>query len=215
MKKLLLTLALSASFFASAQNNLKFGFNAGATLSDVRGNEELDRYKNALDYLVGLSLELPLNDNFSVFANVNYERKSFVQKIQFESGGFDPVINPDNIDKANLRGTLQYISVPINVKYYIGAKKNFYVHAGPYAAVFIDDKFKFNGDEVRELTGSSDFKTLDFGITAGAGAQFSLDPKHNLSIGVRNNLGLANVSKMGADVRTNALNLVIIFESIL
>lgn len=215
MKKLLLTLALSVSLFAAAQNNAKFGVNAGATLSDIRGNDGLDVYKNALDYLVGLSFELPLNDNLSVFANVNYERKSFVQKIRFEPGGFDPVINPDNIDKANLRVTLQYISVPVNIKYYFGAKKNFYVHGGPYAAVFIDDKFKFDGKEIAEISGGSDFTTLDFGITAGAGAQFSLDSKHNLSVGVRNNFGIANVSKMGADVRTNSLNLVLTFESIL
>lgn len=215
MKKILFTLALTAALSASAQNNMKFGVNAGATLSDIRGNDALDVYKNALDYLVGLSFELPLNENLSLLANVNYERKSFVHKIQFEQVDFDPIINPDNLDKANLRITMQYISVPVNLKYYFGAKKNFYVHGGPYAAVFIDDKFKFDGKEVAEISGGSDFTTLDFGITAGVGAQFNLDPKHNLSVGVRNNLGIANVSKMGADVRTNSLNLVLTFESIL
>lgn len=215
MKKILFTLALTASLFASAQNNIKFGVNAGATLSDIRGNNALDVYKNALDYLVGLSFELPLNDNLSLLANVNYERKSYVHKIQFEQVDFDPVINPDDLDKVNLRITMQYISVPVNLKYYFGAKKNFYVHGGPYAAVFIDDKFKFDGKEVDEISGGSDFTTLDFGITAGVGAQFRLDPKHIFSVGVRNNLGLANVSKMGADVRTNSLNMVLTFESIL
>lgn len=215
MKRLLLILTLSASFFAAAQNNMKIGVNAGATLSDVRGNDGLDIYKNALDYLVGMAFELPLNDNLSMFANVNYERKSFVHKIQFEQVDFDPVINPENLDRVNLRVTLQYISVPVNFKYYFGANKNFYIHGGPYAAVFIDDTFKADGEELSELSGGSDFKTLDFGITAGASAQFKLDPKHNFSVGIRNNLGLANVSKMGGDVRTNSLDLVLTFESIL
>ena len=216
MRKIYFTLALLLPILASAQGNVKFGFNAGATLSDIRGDDQLDVYKHAVDYLVGLSLELPLNDNLSVFTNVNYERKSVVQKIHFEqSPDFDPVINPNNLGEVNLRLTLQYISIPVNLKYYIGSKKTFYVHGGPYAAIFIDDKFKFDGDEISELSGGSDFKTLDLGFTLGAGAQIKLSPKHNLSIGIRDNFGFANVSKMNYDIRTNALNLVVTFESIL
>lgn len=215
MRKLLFTLALSISLFAAAQNNAKFGVNAGATLSDIRGNDGLDVYKNALDYLVGLSFEFPLNENLSVLANVNYERKSFVQKIHIEQVDFDPIINPDNLSKVNLRATLQYVSIPVNIKYYFGANKNFYVHGGPYAAVFIDDIFKANGATLNQSSGVSDFKRVDIGFTLGAGARFTLDPKHNFSVGVRNNLGLININKADGEVRTNSLNLVLTFESIL
>ncbi len=216
MRKIYFTLALLLPILASAQGNVKFGVNAGATLSDIRGNEQLDIYKNAVDYLIGLSMELPLNDNLSVFANVNYERKSVVHKIQFEQNpDFDPNINPNNWDKVNVRLTMQYLSIPVNFKYYLGSSKTFYIHGGPYAAIFIDDKFKFDGEEIDEISGGSDFKTLDFGLTLGAGAQIKLNAKHNLSIGIRDNFGLANVSDMNYDIRTNSLNLVVTFESIL
>lgn len=216
MKKLLLLLSLSASLCAFAQGNAKFGVNAGTTLSDIRGDDRLDIYKNAVDFLVGLSMELPINDNLSVFANINYERKSVVHKIQFEQNpDFDPLINPNNRDKVNLRLSLQYLSIPVNIKYYIGSRKTFYIHGGPYAAVFLDDAFRFDGEKIDEISGGSDFKTVDFGLTLGAGAQIKLNAKHNLSIGIRDNFGLANVSDMDYRIRTNSLNLVVTFESIL
>lgn len=201
MKKLFLFLTLSTSFIISAQGEIKFGVNAGATFSNLRGDVD-DEFKSGLDFLVGFGLEVPVNEKLSILANINYERKSIKATI-------------DDSYKSSVKFRMHYITVPVNAKYYLGAKKNFFVQAGPYAGFFVDDTFFINGKEqTSELAGGSEFKLLDLGISTGIGTQFKVDHKHHISLSLRNNLGLTNVSDMASNtIKTNAFNFVFTWES--
>lgn len=195
---------LSAPFIASAQGEIKLGVNAGATLSNFTGDSS-EGFKYGLDFLIGFGLEVPLNDKISLLANVNYERKT--PEVSFLEGANNREI-PGKI-------RMHYITIPINAKYYIGSKKNFFVQAGPYAGFFIDDTFFIDGKELTaELAGGSEFKMLDLGISSGIGAQFKVDNKHHISLSLRNNLGLTNISDMpDYKIKMNAFNLVFTWES--
>lgn len=195
---------LSTSFIISAQGEIKFGVNAGATLSNFTGDSS-EGFKYGLDFLIGFGLEVPVNDKLSLLANVNYERKA--PKTSLLQGANNTEI------PAKVR--MHYITVPINAKYYLGAKKNFFVQAGPYAGFFVDDTFFVNGKEqTSELAGGSEFKLLDLGISSGIGAQFKVDHKHHISLSLRNNLGLTNTSDMpDYKIKMNAFNLVFTWES--
>jgi hypothetical protein len=97
MKKylLLLLLAGSATF---AQNKPKFGVNLGGTYANIRGNEAADRNKYDLNFLVGVSFEVPFSERFSFVGNVNYERKTFKNTISNNfSEDFDPIVNSYNL----------------------------------------------------------------------------------------------------------------------
>lgn len=215
MKKLLLLLALSASFFASAQGEIKLGINAGATLSNFTGDAS-EGFKYGFDFLVGFGLEVPLNDKLSLLANVNYERKTpKISLIDEYSIYYDYAKGDYAYDEIPAKVRMHYITVPINAKYYIGAKKNFFVQAGPYAGFFIDDTFFVDGKEqTSEIAGGSDFKMLDLGISAGIGTQFKVDEKHHISLSLRNNFGFTNISDMpDYKLKTNAFNFVFTWES--
>lgn len=190
---------LSAPFIASAQAEIKLGVNAGATLSNLRGDVD-DDFKSGFDFLAGFGLEVPVNEKLSLLANINYERKT---------------IKATTDDNTSVKFRMHYITVPINAKYYLGAKKNFFIQAGPYAGFFLDDTFFIDGkEESYEIAGGSDFKLLDIGISTGIGTQFKVDHKHHISLSLRNNLGLTNVSDMSSStIKTNAFNFVLTWES--
>jgi hypothetical protein len=74
---LLLLLVGTASF---AQNKPIFGINLGGTYANIRGNEVANRNNYDLNFLVGGSIEIALNEKFSFLGNINYERKTYEQK---------------------------------------------------------------------------------------------------------------------------------------
>lgn len=211
--KYLLILCVLLPIMATAQGKEKFAVNAGATLSKYTGDSS-EGFKYGFDFLVGFGFEMPINDNFSLLANVNYERKtsktSFIDEINY-----DPISGGYNYEEAPAKVRMHYITVPVNAKYYFGSKKNFFVQAGPYVGFFIDDTFFFDGKEqTMEIAGGSDFKMLDLGLSSGVGVQFKTDDKHQVSLSLRNNLGLSNISDMsGYTVKMNAFNFVFTWES--
>ncbi|MNY45319.1 hypothetical protein D3C86_1804120 [compost metagenome] len=65
-----------------------------------------------------------------------------------------------------------------------------------------------------EITGGSDFKLLDLGLSSGVGVQFKTDEKHHISLSLRNNFGLTNISDMsGYTIKMNTFNFVFTWES--
>lgn len=142
-----------------------------------------------------------------MLANVNYERKT--SKTTY-TDFYDPTREIDG------RFRMHYITVPVNIKTYFGSKKNFFVHAGPYAAFFIDDTFLAEETIENEYAGDSEFKKLDFGLTSGIGMRIPVSGKNLISLGFRINLGLAHVSDMpDYNIKTASMNLMLTWENIL
>lgn len=206
MKKLVLLLTLSLPLLTTAQDKATIGINAGSTLSSIIVNDDASDY--AFDFMLGVSCEVPLKNNFSLLANVNYERKT--GKVMIED-----IYNSNNEVTAKFR--MHYITIPVNLKYYIGAKKNFFIHAGPYAGIFIDDTFIYDGKaQTNEISGGSDFKRMDFGITSGIGTRIPVSDRNSITLGLRSNIGLSNVSDMpDYNFKTNSFNFVFTWENIL
>jgi hypothetical protein len=203
---LLLILVCTASF---AQNKTIFGINLGGTYANIRGNEVANRNNYDLNFLVGGSIEIALNEKFSFLGNINYERKTFkntIEKSDFE--GFDPIIDLELVD-VKLR--LEYITIPLNLKYYFGTSKRFFINGAPYVGVFLDSQSKTEGKK----SGSDEnflFKTFDFGANFGVGSRFEISDKYRLNLEIRHNYGLSNISDVqvvnGGSVKTNAFNLI-------
>ncbi|MCW4469734.1 PorT family protein [Flavobacterium sp. MFBS3-15] len=218
MKKLniLLIALLPAMAFAQEETTpkpIKFGVQAGATYSGLRGNPGAEENDYAVDYLLGLSIEVPISERLSFIGNLNYERKSFSREIQIEEDPFDPIFQPVNLD---VRATLHYILVPLNLKYYLDPAKKFYVNGGLFAGFFLDNTLKVDGDKVEDESGDGIFKTLDFGLNLGLGMRIPLDNKNDLNIELRDNLGLVNISDVpvmdDGTVKTNSVNLIVSWQ---
>ena len=207
MKKYLVILLISTASFA--QNKPKLGVNLGGTFSNIRGNEIADTNKYNANFLVGASFELPLNERFSLLTNVNYERKSFKNNVTVYAGDpFDPVITTRNID---VEARLEYITIPVNLKYYIDANRKFYVNGGAFVGIFLDSNTKGDGENSNNDENYL-FKTLDFGANLGIGTNFKINDKNSLNLEIRHNYGLANISKVQVynddKVKTNSFNLI-------
>jgi len=210
LRTLLFALLPAAAFAQETTIPVKLGFNAGATYAGIRGNEGAEANDYAIDYLVGLSFEAPLSDNLSLLANLNYERKSFTNTIYIENGDpFDPVVGGGNVDT---RLTLQYLTLPVNLKYYIGQSKGFYINGGVYAGYFLGGILKADGNKVDDNSDGL-FKKVDFGVNLGIGMRFPIDEKNDLNIELRDNLGLANISDGptvgNGTIKTNSVNLIV------
>lgn len=207
MKKYLAFLLICTASFA--QHKPKLGINAGGTYSNVRGNEIADTNKYDLNFLIGASIEIPLNERFSLLGNINYERKTFKNTATvLVDNGFDPIVISR---EADIKARLEYLTIPVNLKYYIDRQKRFYVNGGIFAGIFLNSNTKVEGDNTN-VNENNLFKTLDFGVNLGVGTNIKITEKNSLNIEIRHNYGLANISKVQVynddNVKTNSFNLI-------
>jgi Outer membrane protein beta-barrel domain len=193
--------------------HLKFGINAGATYAGIRGNNEAEKNNYALDYLVGVSLEVPLSEKLSLITNLNYERISYSRDYYIENSNFDPLIVPGGYE-VTVRATMQYLTLPVNLKYYIDPSKTFYINGGVFAGYFLDGITKVEGDKTED--DYSIFKKINFGVNLGAGMRIPINATNDLNIELRDNLGLVNISDVpvvgNGTVKTNSVNLMVIWQ---
>ncbi|MDR6966747.1 hypothetical protein J2X31_000745 [Flavobacterium arsenatis] len=217
MKKYLLLLLMGVATFA--QEKPKFGINLGSTFSNIResdsNSEEDFFYENTkydLNFLVGVSMELPLGEKFSLLGNVNYERKTFKKTKNLDElflpNPDDPNFNQDRT--VDMKQRLEYITIPINLKYYLDAQKRFYVNGGPFIGFFLNSNLKTEGKNVND-NGDSIFKTLDFGANLGIGTNFKINEKNSLNLELRHNYGFVNIADFNYNdtkLKTNSFNLI-------
>lgn len=210
MKKLLFAICL-VTFISNgvlAQNKMRFGFNGGLTYSSFRGNKAAEDLDPAFDFLVGVSFEYELKDKLSLLANLSYDRKTAAGT----PNGFIP--NPEDPANGNINAeaNYQYITLPILLKYKIGAKKSFYANGGLFVGYLLKSKTHDDYYNTTDNTTSSNTK-LDAGVVLGFGKNFKLKNNQEIIIELRENLGLTNTSKVnvsgGNSVKTNSLNLIL------
>jgi hypothetical protein len=210
MKKLYFILTLLLPLVATAQNELKYGINAGLTLSDIRGNEYADEAKYCFNYLAGVSVEIPISEKLSFLTSLNFEKKSYTRKRNIVPQA--PIPNPDiKTGIVRYTSTLNYISLPVNLKVYLGSKKNFYLTGGVFVAYMVDAKLKIGGEK-SDVDIYESYKTLDRGINLGLGTRIKLTERQNLNIEIRDNLGIENLKidnyPDAFDMKTNSINLI-------
>lgn len=189
---------------------LLFGFNAGATYVGLHGNSVSGENNSTIDYLVGISLEVPLYNNFSLIGNINYERLAFTRNIPFRSGA-----NADDAGGYGTRLILQNITVPVNLKYYIGQSKDYYINGGAFVRYFLDETLRINGDRA-DSSSYGNFQDFTYGVNLGLGTRFVVNNNNAINIEVRDNLGLSNITRQtaagGNSVKTNSLNLIVAWQ---
>jgi hypothetical protein len=192
-----------------AQNKPVFGINVGGTYANIRGNVAANKNDYKPNFLVGGSIEIPINERFSFLGNINYERKTFGQKLEvspFE--GFDPIVNSRNVDY-DVR--LEYLTIPMNIKYYMDSQKRFFVNGGLFAGIFLASSSKADGRDTYDDE-SGLFKAFDFGLNFGLGTKIKVTEKHNMNLELRHNLGLSNISERRTindkALKTNSFNLI-------
>ncbi|NHN27180.1 PorT family protein [Flavobacterium jejuense] len=215
MKKSLLFVLLIASLFLNAQNDIIVSITSGATFSNLRGNTIAEQNNYDFNYVGGIDIEKPINTNFSFVTGLHYDNKSFKNKIDaaFFSNSMDPFVF--NQGKLKVKLTLQYLTLPVLFRYYLDKEKLFYINSGPYVGFFLNTTTRVDGDKIKEDSNDV-FKKVDFGWSLGIGKKFKITEKNNLSIELRDNLGLLNISDVPVEgngtVKTNSFSLILGYE---
>ena len=211
MRKTVYALLVSIFFISNnfAQSKLKLGVNGGLTYSSFRGNPQIETLDAGFDFLVGVSFEYQLKERLSLAANINYDRKTATDNPYIQI-----IENPDDpsfYGKVKIKFRNQYLSLPILLKYKFGTNDSFFINGGPFLSFLLKSELTNNYDDTSSDQ-TDNFKTLDYGLTFGFGKTFKLKNNNELSIEIRENLGLSEVNDVtvvdNGFVKTNSINLI-------
>lgn len=190
MKKLLMSSALCAATFLSAQidfSSTRYGLTGGGTYSRVSNahNPSGARFSLYGGFLALIPIDN--NDQFYIQPEVEYLGAGETGKDKDAKGtaGYDAVYQNN------------YISVPLYFKgYFSEAESEFFAMAGPKFNFLINQKvtgaplrYTIEGDPVTGVNG----KAASFNFAVGLGLGFSF--KRQLEIAARYDLGLTNTYK--------------------
>ena len=132
--------------------------NAGGTMSQTHNTNLADRYtaqaRPGYAFSIGYARELPKN---RLQINATY----FKGGVNVATGD----VNGDGKNDAS-NVDLQYLSIPVQYQFYLGARKRFFVGGGGYASFLLSST-----QTGRPIYG--DIKTFDAGATASAGLWLS------------------------------------------
>ena len=207
---ILTILFLATKTLYAQTSKIDFGLQGSPSLISMHGNEILSELNQAgLGFSAGISAQFNVHKHWSVVTDINFERK----------GDHTDGVITDMLGEVigTFRGQQQfdYLALPILVRYHFGEQIRFFVNAGPYVGYLLQQNNKISSDLVGPSSYSSkaDFKSLDYGISAGFGMTAQINSKLSYTVELRNNLGLYNLSALpvidNGKVQTNALNLLV------
>lgn len=179
MKKVIIMLA-AALISVSAMAQVRFGVKVGADLTNFWGEGFDHSMKPA--YQIGALMEYKFNDKFAIAPEAVFAAQ----------GGKH--VKEDDVDRDELTFNLNYINVPVMLKYYV--TPDFAIDLGPQVGFNVYSKYTNNsigkidndkGKTTHDLKETT--KAVDFGV--GLGGTYSLT--ENAFLQARYTLGLTKV----------------------
>ncbi|WP_312075940.1 porin family protein [Chryseobacterium sp.] len=227
MKKLILTLAVTAGTFAFAQTTTstsnagpRFGIKAGMNVASLSKDAGLEDQKSKIGFNAGAFVNIPVAESFSIQPEVLYNQlgAKVESRDEFTVGG----TTTRNVESYSTN--LDYITVPLMFQY--NFIPNFYLEAGPEFGFMISAKNK--GDRTTTTTTGSttststasytddinkdNLNTFNFGVGIGAGYYFT----DNIGVTARYTAGVTDVAKdrpSGSDaIRNNNFQVGLAFK---
>jgi hypothetical protein len=159
---LVLSLATSYSF---AQ--FRIGPIAGVQMTNISGDNDSENAMK-LGAHVGGTMNLHITDHIIIEPQLMFSMKG-----------------TQNDEESDFKTNLNYIDLPIHVKYKMENGLNFF--AGPNIGFLISAKFD-DGEDTEDI--KDNMKSLDMGIDLGLGYEF----QSGLGLALKYNIGVANIS---------------------
>jgi hypothetical protein len=186
-------------------NRLDIGIEGSPSLISIRGNPIIKKYHNStIGFTGGIFVQYNLNKFLSIRTNINFERKGSVVESNFTDSRGNNLIYTNKLN-------YDYSTIPFLVKTTIGNKYKFFVNAGPYIGFLIGAKNILKSTLINSSSELNGFNSIDWGLATGLGVSIPIKQKLALSIELRNNLGLHNISALkvmdDGTIKTNSTNL--------
>ena len=173
------------------RSNVSVGLKAGADMAKIFFNPSVKQvlYSGAT---AGFTFRYIEESHFGLVAEVNFTQRGW--KENFEESPY------------SYSRRLDYIMVPILAHIYFGRRGRFFFNVGPEVGFRLSDSYKSDFD-VSLAPNLPDFnkyhnvkqytepikQRVDYGISAGLGGEFSINPHNSISAEVRFYYGLANL----------------------
>jgi len=182
MRKSPLILAgILLAFSAPLHAQTVLGFHAGANIANLGGDvEDLDA-RTGLN--LGASVLFPLGESLGLYIGPSYSQKGA----------------SESVDGVELTIKLDYLEVPVLLRYAFPTTGRVGVHFYGGAAVGIEAKCELEGSDGSATAtvdcGDADFetKTFDLGLVGGVGLGFGLTERVDLVVDLLYNLGLTSL----------------------
>lgn len=178
------------------ESNIYLGVKGGVDVSRVFFTPSV-KQTFALGANGGVTFRYIEENHFGLIIEANFEQRGW--KEDFENYPFE------------YTRTIDYIQIPFLAHIYFGQRGKFFFNAGPEVGFRIGESTDANFD-YNNLSSIPDFpsalrttyqyqlaadRKVDFGISAGLGGEFSINPRNSLYIEGRFYYGLGNVLKSG------------------
>lgn len=180
------------------EGNFFVGAKGGVSVSRVQFNPSV-KQKMPVGGVAGVTCRYIEENHFGIIAELNFEQRGWKEDFGEDS--------PYSYTR-----TLNYLQLPVLAHIYFGSPRaHFFVNAGPEIGLLLGDGTSANFDPAR-IEELPDFPlknrqvaqltldatgTVDFGISAGLGAEYFIDSRHSLNLEARFYYGLGNVLKCG------------------
>lgn len=213
MKKLLTLFFLAMPVWAVAQigehrNTLSIGGNGGYNFTTIRFTPKVVQSSLGgvnFGFAARYTVEKYFSTIASVAAEVNFSQMGWKESIKDLKD--QPVINAATGAAEQYSRTINYIQVPFMAHLAWGREQkgfNFFVNAGPQFGFFMSESTKMNFDwEKRNMTDRANSivaqdtmkveNKFDYGITAGAGVEYSVPRVGHFLVEARYYYGLGNI----------------------
>lgn len=188
LRRILFVALFISLFTARAQNGgIEIGAVTGLNISSLH-SEIFNRFFD-WRYTVVKSIQInhTLSEKWSIVTGVNYESKGCKGTDMKLLGIENTSLGSDH----TFDFALEYVTFPLLVRY-TDDRFPIFINAGPYFGHLLNYTETF---DIIVLERTADVKENDFGLSFGAGAVFALTDEINLSVELRNNLGLVNVKQ--------------------
>lgn len=194
-------------------NKIDIGVLGSPSIRFLRGNEIIkDLHRPTFGFSGGIFFQYNFRKVFSIRTDIAFERKGSVA-----SGNILMTDNNGNfIESVDWKtfSNFDYLTAPVLLRASLGKKIKYFANVGVFFSYLIKQTFdnRYSNTFPNNIGDNTDLdKRFDTGISAGLGLTVPINTKFSISLEIRNNLGLYNVSKVpvinDGTIKTNSTNL--------
>lgn len=185
-----LFLLMATCTFAQV-DRFEAGIQIGAGSNALNGNRSLDKSDRRIAPLAGITLQYNFSERLGLRLGADYQPKGANTDVLFTD------INGNIIAQGKAHSTLDYITLPLQLRFSHGGRVRLSIGAGGYAGFLLKatDTYPIDGP-LHEVNTTADLKNMDFGLSGSLGASMRLSGQLSVAIEARYDHGLANISAL-------------------
>jgi opacity protein-like surface antigen len=212
MKKLfgLLILIPIANVVQAQDSRISIGIEMNPIMSTLRGKSTIGSYDSRFEISPAISLNYCMTSQFLLETGFAFARKGAKTELIFTDFTGTPIGN------VKVKMNFDYLCLPLLVSFSTNGRMKFYASGGGYFGYLISQKNKYElPQDLSEPTDDTaeSIKKIDIGLSLGVGLNYPIGDRIALRLGLNDNLGLLNISKLilydNDPIRTNSFGLAI------